>query len=69
MHVRFVQEQIQSLDRDGYLGCGQELKYNLEDQRRFDSGDAMNFYWMILARRACDSGECLRMLARQWRAA
>lgn len=53
----FVKEQIEALDRDGYLGCGQDLRYDLKTQQRFDSGDGLNFYWFLHVRRLCDSGD------------
>lgn len=57
MHLRFTKEQIEALERDGYFGCGQELRFDLASQEEIDSGDGINKYFQIGVRRICDSSD------------
>jgi hypothetical protein len=57
LNAPFEANQIRNLDLCGMLGSGQELVYDLSRQEREDSGDGMNFYHVLLAKRICDSGD------------
>ena len=57
LNAPFTEPQMQSLAGFGMLGSGQELRYDLARQEREDSGDGMNYYHVLMAKRICDSGD------------
>lgn len=57
LYSPFSQEDMEHLDDMGLLGSGQGLSFNLTTQERNDSGDGMNYYFILTAKRTCDSGD------------
>ncbi len=57
LHAPITEGFIWSLAADGFLGSGQELKFDIGKQERIDSGDGLNFYFQMPLTRVCDSSD------------